>query len=51
MLFFEVSDLSSTIAAIGKNKIVHSEANWAVLHDSEGHNVLLLQSQVELGPK
>lgn len=43
VLFFEVADLGNTLAAIGKEKIVHSEANWAVLHDPEGHNILLLQ--------
>jgi predicted enzyme related to lactoylglutathione lyase len=43
VLFFEVSDLRSAIAAIGQEKIVKAEATWAVLHDPEGHNVLLLQ--------
>jgi len=51
VLFFEVSDLLSTIAAIGKNKIVHSAERWAVLHDPEGHNVLLLQGSAEPDPK
>ncbi len=44
VLFFEVPDLKSAMAAIGHDKIVKSEAGWAVLHDPEGHNVLLLQS-------
>ena len=43
VLFFEVDDLRSAITAIGTEKIVHSENAWAVLHDSEGHNLLLLQ--------
>jgi len=43
VLFFEVSDLKSAIEAIGQDKIVKSEATWAVLHDPEGHNLLLLQ--------
>lgn len=43
MLFFEVPDLAAAIKAIGKNRIVQSEAKWAVLHDPEGHNILLLQ--------
>jgi predicted enzyme related to lactoylglutathione lyase len=43
VLFFEVPDLKSAMAAIGKEKLVHSEPGWAVLHDPEGHNVLLLQ--------
>jgi predicted enzyme related to lactoylglutathione lyase len=43
VLFFEVPDLAATIRAIGKDRIVQSEARWAVLHDPEGHNILLLQ--------
>ncbi len=44
VLFFEVPDLQAAIAAIGQNRLVRSEAQWAVLHDPEGHNVLLLQA-------
>jgi predicted enzyme related to lactoylglutathione lyase len=43
VLFFEVADLPATLRAIGRDKLVQSESNWAVLHDPEGHNVLLLQ--------
>ena len=43
VLFFEVADLNSAIAAIGKDRLVQAEKTWAVLHDPEGHNVLLLQ--------
>lgn len=43
VLFFEVPDLRSAIAAIGQDRLVQSEDTWAVLHDPEGHNVLLLQ--------
>lgn len=43
VLFFEVADLASALLAIGPDKLVQSESNWAVLHDPEGHNVLLLQ--------
>ena len=43
VLFFEVPDLKSAIAAIGENRLVQSEPTWAVLHDPEGHNILLLQ--------
>jgi predicted enzyme related to lactoylglutathione lyase len=43
VLFFEVRDLKSASDAIGQDNIVKSEATWAVLHDPEGHNVLLLQ--------
>ncbi len=44
VLFFEVPDLQAAIHAIGKNRLVQSEASWAVLHDPEGHNILLLQA-------
>jgi|ERR1043166_8520790 predicted enzyme related to lactoylglutathione lyase len=43
VLFFEVSDLQATIRAIGEERFVERQAKWAVLHDPEGHNVLLLE--------
>ena len=43
VLFFEVADLPAALRAIGLEKLIQSESNWAVLHDPEGHNVLLLQ--------
>jgi predicted enzyme related to lactoylglutathione lyase len=43
VLFFEVADLPATLRAIGGDKLVQSKSNWAVLHDPEGHNILLLQ--------
>jgi predicted enzyme related to lactoylglutathione lyase len=43
VLFFEVPDLRSAVEAIGQDRLVHSEHTWAVLHDPEGHNILLLQ--------
>ena len=43
-LFFGVPDLAAAIASIGHDKFVHKEPAWAVLHDPEGHNVLLLQA-------
>ncbi|MGE5055871.1 MAG: VOC family protein [Acidobacteriota bacterium] len=43
VIFFEVADLETAINTIGPEKIIQSEANWAVLHDPEGHNILLLQ--------
>lgn len=43
VLFFEVPDLRSAIAALGQDRVVQSEGTWAVLHDPEGHNILLLQ--------
>jgi predicted enzyme related to lactoylglutathione lyase len=51
VLFFEVSDLSAVIEAVGRGRIIHSEPEhedrpgWAVIHDPEGHNILLLQSR------
>src|SRR5580692_7199793 len=43
VLFFEVPDLGSAITAIGQDRLVQSERTWAVLHDPEGHNILLLE--------
>jgi len=43
VLFFEVPDIKAAIAAIGPDRLVQSEGTWAVLHDPEGHNILLLQ--------
>jgi predicted enzyme related to lactoylglutathione lyase len=43
VLLFEVPDLAAAVAAIGEDRIVQREAKWAVLHDPEGHNILLLQ--------
>jgi predicted enzyme related to lactoylglutathione lyase len=43
VLFFEVADLQTSIAAIGRDQWVRVEKSWAVLHDPEGHNVLLLE--------
>lgn len=43
VLFFEVRDLEAAIAAVGKERVVHAENAWAVLHDPQGHNVLLIE--------
>ncbi len=43
VLFFEVSDLEAAIASIGPERFVHREPGWAVLHDPEGHNILLVK--------
>jgi predicted enzyme related to lactoylglutathione lyase len=43
VLFFQVPDLKQAITAIDPDQVVHSERSWAVLHDPEGHNILLLQ--------
>ena len=44
VLFFEVPDLEAAIDAIGPHRFVRSEPHWAVLHDPEGHNILLLHA-------
>jgi hypothetical protein len=43
VLFFEVPNLKSAIAAIGQDRLVQAERTWAVLRDPEGHNILLLE--------
>jgi catechol 2,3-dioxygenase len=43
VLFFEVPDLQAAIRAIGGQHFVERQPKWAVLHDPEGHNVLLMQ--------
>lgn len=43
VLFFEVPDLQAAIRMIGEARFVQKEEKWAVLHDPEGHNVLLMQ--------
>jgi len=51
VVFFEVPDLQGTVETIGRDRFVQLNENasgqiaWAVLHDPEGHNVLLLQAQ------
>jgi predicted enzyme related to lactoylglutathione lyase len=52
VLFLEVGDLSSAIARIGPERILSREPTpcgrrpaWAVLHDPEGHNILLLEKK------
>jgi predicted enzyme related to lactoylglutathione lyase len=47
VLFFEVQDLRAAVTAIGAPCFLRSELHWAVLHDPEGHNILLL----EAGPR
>jgi predicted enzyme related to lactoylglutathione lyase len=42
-LFFEVANLQAAISTIGEQRFVERQEKWAVLHDPEGHNVLLLQ--------
>ena len=45
VLLFEVPDLRAAITIIGDAAFVHRESTWAVLHDPEGHNILLLQRE------
>lgn len=51
VIFLEVADVRSAVQKLGKEKVVHFDVGnahggspWAVLHDPEGHNVLLLQA-------
>lgn len=44
VLFFEVPDLKAAIESIGRERVIRLEERWAVLHDPEAHNILLLQS-------
>lgn len=47
VIFLEVSNVRSAVEAIGRERVVKfsedGSAPWAVLHDPEGHNVLLLE--------
>lgn len=49
VIFFEVADLAETLKAIGPERVVQStpgqrdRPGWAVLHDPEGHNILLME--------
>ncbi len=52
VVFFEVADLEAAVKAIGRQRFLHIEPQgrgrrpaWAVLHDPEGHNILLLQAR------
>jgi predicted enzyme related to lactoylglutathione lyase len=52
VVFIEVSDLGAMIEKIGREKVVqfgpeerNGRPSWAVLHDPEGYNVLLLQAR------
>ena len=52
VVFLEVSNLHAIVATIGRERFVQYEPGsegrvpWAVLHDPEGHNVVLLQAKV-----
>jgi predicted enzyme related to lactoylglutathione lyase len=55
VIFLEVPNVQAAVEAIGRERFVHVENGhgrtqpWAVLHDSEGHNVLLLEVQRKSG--
>ncbi|HTL94249.1 MAG TPA: VOC family protein [Gemmatimonadaceae bacterium] len=49
VVFLEVPDLQAMVDRIGRDHVVHLEVregkqSWAVVHDPEGHNVLLLEA-------
>jgi len=48
VLFLEVTDLAQALERVGMQRVVHRGGDlprpWAVLHDPEGHNVLLIQA-------
>ena len=43
VLFFEIADLEAAVASTGPQRFIHRAAGWAVLHDPEGHNILLIE--------
>jgi catechol 2,3-dioxygenase-like lactoylglutathione lyase family enzyme len=45
VIFLEIDDLGASVSNIGRDRFVKYEpdSGWAVLHDPDGHNVLLLQ--------
>jgi hypothetical protein len=52
VIFLEVRSVHDAVEAIGRERFVHIESNsestkaaWAVLHDTEAHNVLLLEAR------
>lgn len=51
VVFLEVEDVKAAVEQLGKDRVVKyvpgkaSRSGWAVLHDPEGHNVLLLERE------
>ncbi len=43
VLFFAVRDLDAAAESLGNDRIVQRGETWLVIHDPEGHNVLLLE--------
>ena len=51
VIFLKVPSVQAAVETIGRERIVHFESSaetgrqaWAVLHDPEGHNVVLLEA-------
>jgi predicted enzyme related to lactoylglutathione lyase len=48
VVFFEVANLAQALERVGPSRVIKRGSDrrgaWAVLHDPEGHNVLLLES-------
>ena len=44
VVFLETFDLPGMVERIGRDRFVGLGPTWAVLHDPEGHNVLLVQA-------
>jgi hypothetical protein len=53
VIFLEVPSVQAAVEVIGRERFVHIERSespqppWAILHDTEGHNVLLLEARPE----
>jgi predicted enzyme related to lactoylglutathione lyase len=51
VLFLEVTNLSHAVDRIGADRVIkrgrRGSRAWAVLHDPEGHNILLLERAAE----
>jgi predicted enzyme related to lactoylglutathione lyase len=44
VLFFAVPDLNAAVGRMGEGRIIQRGPTWAVLHDPEGHNVVLVEA-------
>jgi catechol 2,3-dioxygenase-like lactoylglutathione lyase family enzyme len=49
VVFFEVADVRQAVKDVGPSHVVRFDPDavsaWAVLHDPEGHNILLIQAR------
>lgn len=52
VVFLETPDLSGAVEHIGPETFAHIDKDasppWAVLHDPDGHNVLIVQAEVDV---